>query len=63
MLTPLRTGKLGQEQRKFDVLIRGQHGDKVVHLEDETDMASAPLCKLARGHVRDFVAVNSDAAG
>src|SRR5713226_8764514 len=63
VLAALRFRELGQQQWKLDVLIGGEHGNQVVHLKYETDVASAPLRKLARGHVRDFVAVNSDAAG
>src|SRR5689334_3580506 len=32
-----------QQQGKLDVLQRGQHRDQVVELEDETDVARAPL--------------------
>src|SRR5712692_6938399 len=63
VLAALRFRELGQQQWKLDVLIGGEHGNQVVHLKYETNVASAPLRKLARGHVRDFVAVNSDAAG
>src|SRR5712691_8699603 len=62
VLAALRFRELGEQQWKLDVLIGGEHGNQVVHLKYETDVASAPLRKLARGHVRDFVAVNSDAA-
>ena len=49
-------------KRQFDVLKRGQHRDEVVHLEDETDVARAPVGQLAAGHVRDFIAGHADGA-
>ena len=62
VLAAFGLGKLGQEQGKFNILERRQHWNKVVHLKDETDVAGAPVCKLAGGHMRDFIAVNGDAA-
>src|SRR6266851_6997229 len=62
VLAALRLGKLGQEQRKLDVLKRREHGDEVVHLENKTDVAGAPLRQLAARHVRNFVTVDGDAA-
>src|SRR5258706_73795 len=55
-------GELGEQQRQLDVLECGEHGNEVVHLEDETDVARAPLRELIGGHVRDFVARHGDAS-
>ena len=63
VLAPLGFGELGEEQRQLDVLKGREHGDEVVHLEDEADVACAPLGELTGGHVRDFVASDGDAAG
>ena len=62
MLAAFGLGKLGQQQGQFDVPERREHGDEVVHLEDETDMARAPVGQLAAGHVRDFIAGHTDGA-
>src|SRR2546430_708277 len=62
VLAALRTRKLRQKQWKFDVLIGGEHGNEVVHLEDETDVAGAPVRELTAGHVSDLVAIHGDAA-
>src|SRR5262249_13199828 len=53
--------QLGEEQRQLHVLKRGEHRDQVVHLEDEADVASAPLCELVGGHMGDLVAGDRDA--
>ena len=63
MLAAFRFRELGQQQRQFHVLIGGEHRNKVIHLENKTNMPSTPLRKLAPRHVRDFVAVYGDAAG
>src|SRR5258707_1751880 len=62
VLAALRFRELGEQQWKLDVLIGGEHGNQVVHLKYETDVAGAPLCELARGHVRNLVAVYGNAA-
>ncbi len=57
----LALGKLGQQQRQFDVLKRIQHWNQVVHLEDEANVPGAPLRQVARGHVRNLVARHGNA--
>ncbi len=63
MLAPFRFRQLGENQRQLDVLKRGEHGDQVVHLEDEAHVPRAPLRQLAAGHVGDLIAVDRNAAG
>ena len=63
VLAAFGLGELGEQQRQLDVLKGGEHGNQVVHLEDEADVARAPLGELAGGHVGDFVAGDGDAAG
>jgi hypothetical protein len=60
MLATFGFGEFGQQQGQFDVLERGEHGDEVVHLEDEADVARAPVGQLAAGHVRDLIAGHAD---
>jgi hypothetical protein len=62
VLTPLGGRELGQQQRQFHVLKRREHGNEVVHLEDESDVAGAPGRELGSRHVRDLIAGNGDAA-
>ena len=62
VLAALGFRELGQQQRQLDVLKRSEHGNQVVHLENESDMARAPLGELAAGHVRDLVAGDGNAA-
>src|SRR5712664_942335 len=63
VFAPLRLRELGQQQRKLDVLKRREHGNQVVHLKNKADMARSPVREFAPRHVRDFVTVNSNAAG
>jgi len=62
VLAALRFGELRQQEGQLHVLERGQHRNQVVHLEDESDMARAPIGEFARGHVRNFVTVDGNAA-
>src|SRR5262249_51868463 len=62
VLATVGLGKLGEQQRELYVLERGEHRNEVVHLEDESDVARAPLRQLTRGHVGDFVTGDGDAA-
>src|SRR6266478_351168 len=62
LTTPQARRKLRQDQRHDDVLKRREPGDEVVHLKNKTDVAGPPLRQLSPRHVRDFVAVDSDAA-
>src|SRR5260370_26777246 len=63
VLATLRLREFGQQQRQLDVLKRSEHWNEVVHLENKTNMAGAPLRQLTAGQVRNFVAVDGDAAG
>src|SRR5260370_32351301 len=47
MLAALRGGKLGQKQWKLDVLKRGAHRNQVVHLENQTHVAGAPVGEIS----------------
>src|SRR5882762_7245596 len=62
VLAALGLGEFCEKQGQLDVLKGGEHGDEVVHLKDEADMARAPLRELVAGHVRDFIAGHGDAA-
>jgi len=62
VLAALGLGEFCEQQGQLDILKGGEHGDEVVHLKDEADMARAPLGELVGGHVRDFVAGHGDAA-
>ena len=63
MLAALGFRETCEQQREFDVLVRRQHRDEVVHLEDEPDVPGAPLCQLAARHVGDLVARDGNGAG
>ena len=43
----LGLGEFGEQKRQLDVLKRGEHGNEVVHLEDEADVAGAPFGEIA----------------
>ena len=43
MRAALRLGEVGEQQRQLHILKRGEHGDEVIHLEDEPNVASAPF--------------------
>ena len=58
----LRLGELRQQEWKLHILESGQHGNQVVHLKDEADVARAPLRELVARHVGDLVTGNSDVA-
>src|SRR5262245_14374644 len=63
-VTPaLRLRQAGKQERELHVLERGEHGNQVVHLEDEPDVARAPRGQLAGGHVRQLVTRDGDTAG
>src|SRR5258707_10240883 len=62
VLAAIGSRELGEEERQFDVLESGEHGNEVVHLKDETDVARTPLRELVSGHVSDLVSGHSDAA-
>ena len=63
MLDPFLPNQPGQEQGQLDVLQRGQHGDQVVELEDETDVARSPGRELGLGQSRDDLVVYGDGSG
>src|SRR5438445_6843070 len=63
-VTPaLRLRQAGQQERQLRVLEGGEHGDQVVHLEDEPHVARSPGRQLAGGHVGDLVPRHDDAPG
>src|SRR6266446_1080822 len=62
VLAAIGSRELGEQKRELDVLESGEHGNEVVHLKDETDVARTPLRELVAGHVSDLVAGHSDAA-
>jgi len=55
-------GEFGEQQRQLNILERSEHGNQVVHLEDEAYVTRAPLGKFTARHVRNFVAGDGDAA-
>src|SRR6185369_1084773 len=63
VLAPLTSGERCQKQRQFHVLEGGQDRDKVIELEDESDMRRAPAGqgRLIKGNY--IHAVDDDAAG
>src|SRR5258707_15233657 len=63
VLAALRFRELGEQQWKLDVLIGGEHGNQVVHLKYETDVAGAPLGVVARGPVGNLVGAYGKGAG
>ena len=56
----LRQGR--QQQRQLDVLDGVQHRDEVIELEDEADVAAAPVGQLALGQRRQIGARDRDLA-
>jgi hypothetical protein len=62
VLATFRFRKLRQQQGQLDVLKRREHRDEVVHLEDEADVARAPVGQFPARHVRDFIARHADGA-
>ena len=60
VLAALILGEAGEQQGQFNILNGGEHGNQVIHLEDETDVPRPPHRKLAARHVRDFVARHRD---
>src|SRR5450432_2245388 len=63
VLAALGLGKLGEQQWELNILECRKHRNEVVHLEDKTDVAGAPLREIAAGHMCDLIACYSDAAG
>jgi len=49
----------GQQQRQLDVLIRGQHRQQIVELEDEPDVPRAPRGEFRVGASEQFLAVDA----
>src|SRR5690606_22475892 len=60
---PLGAAHLAQQQRQLDVLLRAQHRQQVVELEDEADVLGAPARQFAGLELVDALAVDADAAG
>ncbi|MNT16934.1 hypothetical protein D3C72_1520610 [compost metagenome] len=58
----LRRAEVGQQQRQFHVLLRGQHRHQVVELEHEADVMAAPRRQLAAAHLVDALAFDADLA-
>ena len=52
-----------EQQREFNVLVRREHRDEVVHLKDEAHVAGAPFGELAGRHVGDLIARHGNRAG
>ena len=51
-----------KQQRQLDVLIRREHRQQVIELEDEADVPRPPAGELAFGHLRDAVVADPDFA-
>ena len=62
VLLALGSGEVGQQQRQLDVALGGEHGQQVVELEDEADVARAPAAEPASGEAVDPLAADLDRA-
>src|SRR5438874_241147 len=62
VLAALFLGERGQQQRQLDVLERRQHGNQVVELKDEADVARAPRGQRAFREAADLGAADANRA-
>ena len=62
MLAPLAFRKLGQQQRKLDVLISAQHRDQIVELKNKSDVARSPLRELLLAELSDVLVIDDNPA-
>src|SRR6185503_9780554 len=60
---PLFLGQLCQQKRQLDVLKGAEHGNKVVQLKYESDMARAPPGELLFAKFCYVFAIDHDSAG
>ena len=61
-LGPFARDNVAKQQRQFHVLVRREHRQQVVELEDEADVPRPPAGQLALGHLGDFQSADDDAA-
>ena len=59
---PVGAPQRREQQRQLDVLLRRQHRQQVVELEDEADVAGAPACQPPARQVIDAVPGDGDRA-
>ena len=54
--------EVGEKQWQFDVSLCGEHGQKIVKLEDKTDVPRAPAGQLAIGQLIHPLAIDAHRA-
>jgi hypothetical protein len=60
LLLALRSREGLKEEGEFDVLRRGQHGNQVVGLEDESDVVGAPVREVGVVEIADVRSLHED---
>jgi hypothetical protein len=52
-----------EREGEFDIFAGGEHGNEVIHLEDEADMAGSPFGEFAFGGASEVLSADDDGPG